>query len=714
MHKLRNCAIAVAILALAWSVAMAASPAALSAPTVSNDFGNNSAYETDGLPGNGVPPSPRDAFTYTVEWAFGVGQIGAVGLTPVQDTLVWVSSGGIPGGTADTNWVLIFDVRTRTLVDSFKQYVQAPTSNWGYRDMYYDQAEDVVYAGYESNKLHTINATTHALIGNYTLTGSPTPTLVRGLTGDGDSLYVSNFASTIIKCSKTGTNCHTVAPAAHTGIYGLACAPSEGQVYGTCASYDYVCVRYNFPVWAVHDTTLINQITDGTMGGCEMFHNDTFLVVLGQMTQDSVFCLRRRAGAAVDVGVDAIRAPTASVDPGAVITPMARVRNFGSGAQVSVPVTCWIDSAGAHVYTGTATIGNLPGSDTARVTFTPPTWTAGPGGVSYQVRMFTSLPGDANPANDTFRQSTFTFLMQDTLTAPFKTVAVTLDGDIQTGEWADAAWYDVSDVLGMEGSPKPAGSAILYVKHDSTTVYWAMDIPNYTGRIDYDQFGCYLDENYDRAWATDSSEGNHWFACLGGGDTTLYRSVPYYVVRWLTGNGVCVSSLTSGHFQDEASVSKGALHWNYTILPEADTVGFYCYAALAGGVDYYGHWPTDMPGTSWNDPTQYGTLVFLAKGASAVGDAGRQNLQAPFGFAIAPNPFSNATKISYSLPNAGNVNLKLYDVTGTLVSTLVNGYRPAGSYSYSLLTSHHSLASGIYLLKLETDNSTATSKLIIE
>ena len=118
--------------------------------------------------------------------------------------------------------------------------------------------------------------------------------------------------------------------------------------------------------------------------------------------------------------------------------------------------------------------------------------------------MFTSLPGDANPANDTFRQTTFSFLMQDTLTAPFKTVAVTLDGDIQTGEWADAAWHDVSDVLGMEGPAKPAGSAILYVKHDSTAVYWAMDIPNYAGRVDYDQFGCYLDENYDRAWATDS------------------------------------------------------------------------------------------------------------------------------------------------------------------------------------------------------------------
>jgi hypothetical protein len=711
MHKLRNCAIVVAILALAGSVAMAASPALLSSPAVLNDVSNNSAYETDGLPRSGPQPSPQDAFTYTVEWAFGVGQIGCVGVTPVQDTLVWVSSGGVTGGNTDSNWVLVFDARTRTQVESFPEYVQA-ASLWGYRDMYYDQADNAVYAGYESNKMDKINATTHALIATYTLTGSPTPGLVRGLTGDGDSLYVSQFASTIIKCSKTGTNCHTVAPAAHAGIYGLACARSEGQVYGSTASYDYSCVRYNFPVWSINDTTLLTQITGGTMGGCEMFRNDTFLVVLGQMAQDSVFCLRRRAGVAADVGVDAIRAPTASVDPGAVITPTAHVRNFGSSAQVDVPVTCWIDSAGTRVYTGTATIGSLPGDDTARVTFTPPTWTAGPGGASYQVTMFTSLSGDANQANDTARQSTFCFQVLDTLVAPFKTVAVTLDGDIQTAEWADAEWYDVSDVLGMEGPVRPAGSAFLYVKHDSTTVYWAMDLPNYASQVDYDQFGCYLDENYDRAWATDSSEGNHWFAYLGGVDTTLYRSVPYYVIRWQSGNGSCASSLTSGHFQYEASVSKGAQHWNYTILPEADTVGFYCYAAVTGGVDYQGHWPTTMPGTSWNDPTQYGTLIFLAKGASAVHDVGRQALPVPFSFTIVPNPFASATTISYSLPNAGNVNLKLYDVTGKLLTTLATGYHKAGTSAVTV--SRSSLASGVYLLRLETDNSTATSKLIVE
>jgi hypothetical protein len=78
----------------------------------------------------------------------------------------------------------------------------------------------------------------------------------------------------------------------------------------------------------------------------------------------------------------------------------------------------------------------------------------------------------------------------------------------------------------------------------------------------------------------------------------------------------------------------------------------------------------------------------------------------------APNPFSNATTISYSLPQGGNISLKLYDVTGKLVSTLASGYHDAGALSFVVCRS--SFASGLYLLKLETDNSTTTAKLIIE
>jgi hypothetical protein len=83
-----------------------------------------------------------------------------------------------------------------------------------------------------------------------------------------------------------------------------------------------------------------------------------------------------------------------------------------------------------------------------------------------------------------------------------------------------------------------------------------------------------------------------------------------------------------------------------------------------------------------------------------------------FRLQIAPNPFTSAATITYSLLKAGNMTLKLYDVTGTLVTTLVQGYHTAGSSSFTIHRS--SLACGIYLLKLETETATTTSKLIIE
>jgi hypothetical protein len=77
-----------------------------------------------------------------------------------------------------------------------------------------------------------------------------------------------------------------------------------------------------------------------------------------------------------------------------------------------------------------------------------------------------------------------------------------------------------------------------------------------------------------------------------------------------------------------------------------------------------------------------------------------------------PNPFSDATTISYSLPRAGNVNLRLYDVTGKFVSTLASGFHPAGTSASVVQRS--TLSTGIYLLKLEVGTTTTTAKLIIE
>jgi len=76
-----------------------------------------------------------------------------------------------------------------------------------------------------------------------------------------------------------------------------------------------------------------------------------------------------------------------------------------------------------------------------------------------------------------------------------------------------------------------------------------------------------------------------------------------------------------------------------------------------------------------------------------------------------PNPFNPNTLISYDLPAADYVSLKIFDLLGKEVVTLVNEKQNAGSYSVNFNGSN--LSSGMYYYKLESGNFTDTKKMIL-
>jgi uncharacterized protein (UPF0218 family) len=76
-----------------------------------------------------------------------------------------------------------------------------------------------------------------------------------------------------------------------------------------------------------------------------------------------------------------------------------------------------------------------------------------------------------------------------------------------------------------------------------------------------------------------------------------------------------------------------------------------------------------------------------------------------------PNPFNPATTINYSIPEAGNVEMRVYDILGNEVATLVNETRVPGNYSVVFDAS--SFASGIYIYTLRTNTFVETKKMML-
>jgi len=74
-----------------------------------------------------------------------------------------------------------------------------------------------------------------------------------------------------------------------------------------------------------------------------------------------------------------------------------------------------------------------------------------------------------------------------------------------------------------------------------------------------------------------------------------------------------------------------------------------------------------------------------------------------------PNPFNPSTIIKFAIPKAGNVVIKMYDILGREVKTLVNSSLQPGTYSYTVDASD--LASGVYLYRITTAGFTKTMKM---
>ncbi len=165
---------------------------------------------------------------------------------------------------------------------------------------------------------------------------------------------------------------------------------------------------------------------------------------------------------------------------------------------------------------------------------------------------------------------------------------------------------------------------------------------------------------------------------------------------------------------------------NWTTATEKDNAGFNIERKANGIWTNIGY----VPGKGNSEvPTEYtfidnklnsGSYNYRLKQIDYNGNhvyfdlAGFVNIGIPSKFSLSqnyPNPFNPATKIDFALPYDGNVMMKIYDLSGREILSVINEFRTAGYYTVDFNASN--LASGIYYYKITAGNNTAVNKMVV-
>jgi hypothetical protein len=145
-------------------------------------------------------------------------------------------------------------------------------------------------------------------------------------------------------------------------------------------------------------------------------------------------------------------------------------------------------------------------------------------------------------------------------------------------------------------------------------------------------------------------------------------------------------------------------------LPAGNKIVFNAYDPVSlttANDDSYPYW-------YWVGPDTANSVFQALRWFDVVLDANETGGASPTEFALEqnyPNPFNPATTIKFSIPEQSRVTLKIYDVLGREVSTLVNEVRNAGNHEVNFDASN--LASGMYIYSIKAGDYNASKKMML-
>ncbi len=416
------------------------------------------------------------------------------------------------------------------------------------------------------------------------------------------------------------------------------------------------------------------------------------------------------------------------------VTPRLTLSDTGDYVEHSFNATCWIDSAGAHVYNQTVAVDSVMPGVPLQVAF--PDWTPGPESTVYDVTMFHSLGADQNRANDTLHRVVVS-------SNSVMRVAIELAAS-SPGRTPPNAIYRIDSLcraVGWEDSIV-VGSDIGTVDelNDFTVVVSGSD-----GHYQQTDFGSYQDALLDWVRGGGGFVGCGWIVYGICGELGTSSKMDTVLAVRTTGNYTFVQSgnvtITDSTHPITSGVADFPVQQYGEYAPAGlwpDAVQLATYTGSEGSVVckplgsgrsvylgpiYYGDFNNYLNEPYYDDVN---AMLLLKQAIEWAGMGSVSSVKGPatapaqLRFAlnsVRPNPMSNSATISYSLAGPSLVKLSVFNLVGQEVGTVTSANQAAGQYSATwrgLDRTGTKVPSGVYFVRLRAGSNTATRKLIVE
>ncbi len=142
----------------------------------------------------------------------------------------------------------------------------------------------------------------------------------------------------------------------------------------------------------------------------------------------------------------------------------------------------------------------------------------------------------------------------------------------------------------------------------------------------------------------------------------------------------------------------------------------YDYPHMGSPVYELFSWDQTLP-NNFHVPAMFGRITFSSETIVSVKSqqAGRL-LPTTFGIFNYPNPFNPSTTVTFDVPTSSNVMIKVYDILGREITTLVNQRLQSGRYQEiwnGKDKNSNSVSSGVYFVRMQAGNIVTTNKMIL-